>query len=313
MCNNSAMPESYSDQNLHEGATERREQLKEGLGVTLCTKQKAGDSAVLTDQIAIAEEMQVPAVQFDFRDRTIEEIQAAKEALIKYRESNPSVALSIHGKNPEIDPATLDFTTKERTQTELELFQELSGESYTVHPPAVKAKVFAEAPAEMREKVIDNYAVMFASAAKKAFDAGQKFTLGVENMPAKGMEGSWGQTPEDILMLVQKVEQTIVVQGVDPVSAKGFVGATLDINHALRGAEPEAYAGILEQWFSSLGEHLRVVHLYAPSEPGREFEQKHKLSLDLASQFSPHARLFIESKQDANTTKQLYTAARQVE
>ena len=153
---------------------------------------------------------------------------------------------------------------------------------------------------------------MFAQVIKKAFDGEKKFSIAIENMPVKGNGGAWGQSIEDILLLLKKVEQSIIEQGVDPLVAHGYVGATLDVNHALHGADQKDYKNILESWFKGLGDYLKVVHLYTPSSIGEELKEKYKLCLEFASQFNPNARLLMESKQSPEVTKELYNSAKQI-
>jgi endonuclease IV len=307
------MPEKLSSEIDYEKTyRERREILRTGFGVALCTKIKEGGTASFENQVKLAEEMNLSAVQFDFRNRDDEEIEQSKTALSNYRKAHHDVALSMHGETSKIDETNLDFKNKQRTFGEIEFLQEISGESYTVHPPSINQKVFKELPDDARNRIIKNYSDMFAQVIKKAFGGEKKFSIAIENMPVKGNGGAWGQSIEDILLLLKKVEQSIIEQGVDPLIAHGYVGATLDVNHALHDANPKDYRNILESWFKGLGDYLKVVHLYAPSSNGEEFEEKYELCLELASQFNPNAKIFMESKQNPEVTKELYNSAKQI-
>ncbi len=292
---------------------EKREKLKEGFGVVLCTKMKEGGTASIETQTKLAEEMNLSAVQFDFRNRTDKEIEQSKVMLADYKKTHPDVAISIHGETPKINEADLSFKNKNRTLREIGFLQQLSGESYTVHPPSISQKLFKELSDDARSQIIENYSGIFVQAVKSASGSESKFSLGIENMPVKGEDGSWGQNVEDILMLVKRIEQDIVEQGIDFKIAHEYVGATLDISHALHGADPKEYKNILESWFKKLGDYLRIIHLYTPSNPNEEFNEKYRLCLDLASQFNPNARLFMESKQSPEITKELYNSTKQID
>lgn len=292
--------------------SENREKLKKGFGVAFCTKQKDGGISTFENNLTQAEALSLNSVQFDFRNRTSDEISAATESLLRYRETHPDVAISIHGETPKIEESTFGYKNMARSIAELDLLQEISGESYTVHPPSINHKLFNDIPDAAREKIIHNYANMFAAAIKKSILNGKKFSLGIENMPTKGDEGSWGQNIEDILFLVKEIEQAIIRLEIDSELAQGYLGVTLDVNHALHGAEPGEYVSILNKWFEGLGKYLKVVHLYTPAVPGKDFEEKYKLSLELASRFNPNARLFMETKQNSAITERLYSVAKQI-
>ncbi len=292
---------------------ERREELKEELGIAFSAKQKMGGTASIESQIRIAEEMNVATIQFDFRNRETEEIEQSEEALLAYRERYPDVRFSIHGDTPKIDEQTLEIKNKEKIEKQLQVAQYLSSESYTIHPPSVNQKVFEELPLETKEKIISNYVDILAQAIKKSFDDGIKFSVAIENMPTKGEDGAWGQKIEDVLLLLREIEKKAVEKGVNPDVVKDYVGATLDVNHALHAAAHENFIEILEPWFRELGDYLRVVHLYAPREADEKFIEKHKIALDFASKFNPNARLFIESKQTPEITGRLYFSAKGIE
>ena len=292
---------------------ERRRELKDNFGIALSTRQKEGENMSLENQVEVAGQLELPSVQFDLRNRTTDEIHQALEALHTYKELHSFGHISIHGETPRIDESNLSFKNKDRITGELYLVQELLGESYTVHPPAINAKMFSGLPQDVQEKIIDNYSSIFVEAIQKAVVDKKKFSLAIENMPNKGDEGAWGQTVEDVLFLIKKIESTLVEQGIDPDLAHEYVGATLDVNHALHGVEPKDAKAVLESWFKNLGEYLKVVHLHTPSSPSESFVTKYEWALEFASQYNPRARLFMESKQDAQITTDIYRAAKEVQ
>lgn len=302
---NEGTPEQYIVQS--------REKIREMFGVAISTLQKDGGTTSLSDQVEVASTMEIPAIQFDFRNRTIEEIQEGLEALLQYRSAHPDVVISIHGDTPKIDETDISIQNHDRLLEELKIVQELIGESYTVHPPSVQSKLFESLSPEVRATVIDRYAAIFCGAITAAYAQGKKFSVAIENMSAQGEEGAWGQKVEDILFLIQKIEKELIAQGVDPIAAHEYVGATLDVNHALYEVNVPDYQTILETWFKGLGDYLKVIHLYTPSALNTKFSEKYRLCLDLAAQYSPHARLLMESKQDTSVTTKVYAAARQIE
>jgi hypothetical protein len=72
---------------------ESREKLRQGFGLVLCTRQKDESLAVLSDQIETAETIRPAAVQFDFRNREIEEIRESQAALCALRNKLPGMQL----------------------------------------------------------------------------------------------------------------------------------------------------------------------------------------------------------------------------
>lgn len=288
-------------------AEQRKEKLKESFGIALSTKQKEGGTFSLESQAEMAEGMNLNSVQFDFRNRSIEEIRAASPDLIKYRETHPDVILSIHGETPRIDETSGDYANKDRIAEELKIADELGSESYTVHPPAIKQELYYKLPEQTRETLIRNYINIFIDQLRKQTVESKSFSLAIENMPNEGEVGAFGQTPEVILALIQKIEEELKLNGLDPEIAHNSVGATLDINHALHGINPSEYEATLESWFQKLGDYLKVVHIYTPSKMSNEFTQKYNAALELAARYNPNAKLFMESKQAPETTQVLYS------
>ncbi len=302
----------------HEGVadiSERKEKLKEGLGIVLCTRQKGGENALLDQQINLASELHLPAVQFDLRHRTNEEVSASLPGLEGFHENNAECAISIHGEVPKINQETLDISNQERIRNELELTQALGGVSYTVHPPNVASGTFETIEEGQKEKVLNNYARLFIPSIKSAIETGSDFTIALENMPTKGREGAWGQTPEDIELLLSTVCNVASLDtGIDIEEVRKHVGITFDVNHALHEAEDTEQADkLLTEWFIRLGNHMEVIHIYMPSSETDSFLHKYKKTLELAVEHAPHCRLFLESKNNADTTKSLYVATKSLQ
>ncbi|MDQ5912524.1 MAG: hypothetical protein QG568_739 [Patescibacteria group bacterium] len=299
----------------HEGVSaiaERKEQLKEGLGLVLCTRQKDSEDAFLGRQIDLAHELCLPAVQFDLRHRTNEDIEASLSDLRSFHEKNSECAISIHGEVPKIDQKTLDISNRERVKKEIELTQALDGESYTVHPPNVASGTFETVEEQQREKVLNNYARLFIPSIKSATEAGSNFAIALENMPTKGKDGAWGQTPEDIELLLSTVCNVASLEtGIDMEEVQKHVGITFDVNHALHDMENIEQADqLLTEWFIRLGNRMKVIHIYMPSSETDSFLHKYEKTLELAAEYAPHSRLFLESKNNADSTKSLYISTK---
>lgn len=294
--------------NIEESDAEKREKLEKSFGVVLCTRNKKGENTPLLSKIELAQEMQLPSVQFDFRYRSIEEIQKAIPELEKYRQAYPETIFSLHGDTPMVDEKTFDFINRDKIFGEIELLGDLKGESYTVHPFAVSKKVFEAASSPDRERVINNYCDIFVEAIKSAINKSNKFSIAIESRPNKGANGSWGQTVQEMMLLIKKIEEdTVENTGLNREKVCGYVGVTIDINHVLEGVEPADYETVLREWFKELGDYIKVVHLYTPSETDGDFRKKYELVMDLAVKFSPKARIFMESKQDPEITKRVYS------
>lgn len=294
--------------------SERREKLKEGLGIVLCTRQKEGENALLDQQINLASELHLPAVQFDLRHRTDEEVSASLSDLEKFHAHDTECAISIHGEVPKIDQETLDISNRERIKNEIELTQVLGGESYTVHPPNVASGMFEAVEDQQRKAVLNNYARLFIPGIKTAIEAGSNFAIALENMPMKGKDGAWGQTPEDIELLLSTVCNVASLEaGIDMEEVQKHVGITFDVNHAIHEVEDIEQADqLLTEWFTRLGSRMKVIHIYMPSSETDSFLHKYKKTLELAAECAPHCRLFLESKNNADTTKGLYESTKKL-
>ncbi len=294
--------------------SERKERLRDGLGLVLCTRQKDAENAPLDQQVGLAHEMHLPAVQFDLRNRTDEEVMSSLDRLKSFREQNAESSISMHGETPKIDHSTLEISNGERIKKELELTRSLGGESHTIHPPNVSSGVFEHAPEEVRRTVVENYARLFTQSLKASIDDGTDFSIAIENMPTKGSDGAWGQSPEELELLISTVSEVVSSElGIGTEEVLEHVGMTFDINHALHGVEDEKAADfILGEWFARLGKHIRVVHVYMPSGETDSFAHKYKKSIELAALHAPHGRIFLESKNGADSTRQIYASAKEI-
>lgn len=293
-------------QNKAETAQER---LNSDLGIVFCTEKKDGGHTTLEDQIEEAENLNLPAVQFDFRKRTYEELLATQERLETYREANPRSYLSIHGETPKISKENVAIENHDRIVQELRIAKTLGSESYTVHPPRVNIEIWKSLTDAVREQILENYSSMFVEEiVSVALE--ENFGVAIENMPTKGEEGVFGQTTEEIGSLVGRLENALVIKGIDAETAQKRIGITLDVNHALHGVAADRWEEELTRWFEEFGERIKIVHIYTPSNAGDEFKRKYQVTLDLAALHSPNTKIFLESKQESGTTATAYAAVR---
>ncbi len=294
---------------------ERRELLQREMSVAFSTKSKDGSLVTLQEQIECFEELGLRGVQFDFRNRMSHAKDAMGETLSTFRELHSDVAISLHGETPKIDEDTLAIKNAEILEKELDIAKGIEAESFTVHPPSVSQELFETATAEERNKVITHYASLFAEKIKVAINEGKRFSVAIENMPAEGADGAWGQTPEDIKLLIQSIEHQLVKKyDVHPDVAHEYVGATLDVNHALAAVDNVSdFESVLEGWFQELAEYIKVIHLYTPGDVNSNLMNKFNMTLDLAARYSPDVHVFLESKQKPEITKKVFTTLKNKE
>jgi hypothetical protein len=292
---------------------EKRKNLAESLGVTLCTKNKEGVVRSLGEQIAFAEQIGLKSVQFDFRNRGVEEIDTALNELVEFHKRNPDVAISIHGSTSEIDESGLAMKNAEQLLRELSILQELDGSLCTVHPPHISTEMFSGLEEPLGKAIIINYLALYAGSIQKAIVNGKTLTIAIENMPTKGGEGAWGQNPEELMLLIIEMEKLMLAMGIEQVTIKKSIGITLDINHALHGYDGDKYGTVLEPWFMKFRDYIKVIHMHVPSKESPSFIKKQDTALSLATRFCPNAKIFMESKQDEVTTSSMYLSAKKVQ
>ncbi len=297
--------------NHAETPAEKRTRLRNNIGVVLCTVQKNGTYSSPENQVKLAGEIDAPAVQFDFRDRTLEEIKGFASLLLDYRNLNPYSSISIHGDTPDFNDEDLTLKNYERIREELRFLQDIVGESYTVHPPLITSLVFKHLPPEIQNGLIENYAHVFIEAIEEAIAHDNKFCISIENMPHGSSEDLFGQTIEELLLLIRKIREDLPRHGISEEIAKNYIGITLDINNALNDVETIDYRLMLRRWFRGLGENIKVVYVNVPSNVTVIFVDKYNLALELAARYSPNARIMLKSKHNAETTVRVYKASKE--
>jgi hypothetical protein len=257
--------------------------------------------------------MGLKSVQFDFRNRGVEEIDAALGELVEFHKRNPDMIILIHGSTSEIDESSLAMKNAERLLRELSILQEIDGSLCTVHPPHINTKMFSGLEESVGKAIIINYLALYVGSIQKAIIGGKTLTVAIENMPTKGEEGAWGQNPEELMLLITEMEKLMLALGLEQSTVKKSIGITLDINHALHGYEGDKYGMVLEPWFMKFRDYIKVIHMYVPSGESPSFIKKQETALSLATRFCPNAKIFMESKQDEATTATLYSRAKGID
>ena len=126
-----------------------------------------------------------------------------------------------------------------------------------------------------------------------------------ENLPAKGNEGNWGQTPEQISLILEKTREVLVTQfGYKAEDAIAAIGMTLDIGHALAENKLEAES-VLSKWLKELGQDIKCFHVGADSNLPM-MEVKLRLLRELCEKYQIEVPIFLESKVDLATTEDIY-------
>ncbi|MEI6190927.1 MAG: hypothetical protein WCP24_00990 [bacterium] len=296
-----------------ESAVESREKLKNNLGLVLCTRQKNGQRLLVKDQAEMAEQINLASVQFDFRGQTEEQISAGWDALLKLRVEHPQMNISIHGETPKFDEETLEIKNKERVSAELKAAELLGVTEYTVHPLPIGQKLFDSLPAETKDKLINNYCKTLGESVVEMIAIGKTIPLSIENMSGEGVDGLYGQKVEELVLLLEKIKAYLIGRGLSADEVEKNLGITFDINHALHNIPAEDYEKVLRPWFENLKDKIKVIHLYAPSAVNPDYQNKYKLVLDLASEFSPQAKLFLESKQSPEVTNAIFTETKKID
>ena len=300
-----------NDINLHETPAEKRARLRNNIGVVLCTVQKNGTYSSPESQIELAGEINAPAIQFDFRDRTLEEIKGFASLLLDYRNLNPYSSISIHGDTPDFSDTDLTVLNYERIREELRFLQDIVGDSYTVHPPLISSLVFKHLPEDVQNGLIENYAHVFVEAIKEAVEHNNKFCISIENMPHGSSDDLFGQSIEELLLLIKKIREDLPRHGISEEIAKNYIGITLDINNALNDVEIVDYRLILRRWFRGLGENIKVVYVNVPSNLTAIFVDKYNLAIEFTARYSPHAHIMLKSKHNSETTIRIYKASKE--
>lgn len=301
-----------NDANLPESPSEKRTRLKNNIGVVLCTFQKNGTYSSPESQIELAGQINAPAIQFDFRDRTLEEIKSFASLLLDYRHTNPYSSISIHGDTPDFSDVDLTIKNYERIREELRFLQDIVGDSYTVHPPLISSLVFKHLPEEVQNGLIENYAHVFIEAIEEAVAHNNNFCISIENMPHGSSEGLFGQNIDELTLLLKKVREDLPRHGISEDFAKKYIGITLDINNALNDVETIDYRPILRRWFKGLGDNIKVIYVNAPSSVTPIFIDKYNLAIELAARYCPNAHIMLKSKQNAETTLKIYRSSKDI-
>jgi sugar phosphate isomerase/epimerase len=287
-----------------------KQRLLENWGISFSSREKDKTPLSIEEQLAIAKVLEIKELQIDLRNRS--EIDLIREKLSEFQKESPSTNTSLHGETPHIDEATLGIKNIEKLNQEIQLAIESGSDIYTVHPPHISREIFSNLTPEQQKTIIGNYSAFFAESIKKAVDSQKSLVVAIENIPAKGESGGFGQNPEEIKLMIDNVVEILEKQhNLDPQEAERFVGVTLDINHALTEAEPSKREEIMRKWFDNLGGKIKAFHIYSPSSTGLEFDQKLSQFLRLYKEYGLDAPIYLESKQKPEATKEVFLSGRE--
>lgn len=287
-----------------------KHRLLENLGISFSAKSKEKMPFSIEEQLATAQELGLKELQVDLRSRS--DIESTKEALLEFRRKSPETNTSLHGDTPKIDESTLELKNVDKLRQEIELATETGSDIYTVHPPSISHELFSQLPEEQQAKIIDSYATFYAESIRRAIDSGKLLVIAIENMPAKGEAGSWGQSPEEINLLVHKTMETLESRyGVEPKDSERFIGVTLDINHALATTGWNEREAVMREWIDVLSEKIKAFHVYSPSSPGAEFDQKLGQFIKLYKEYGLDTPIYLESKHASEATKNVFLSGQQ--
>lgn len=300
------MFDSLHDKEHLGSALEKRNRLKNNIGVVLCTIQKDGTYNHHEEQIQLAKDLNSPSIQFDFRERTMNEIGSFATNIIEYRNENLHTSISIHGDTPELDETNLQIKNHDRVREELRFLQDISGESYTIHPPNITSQIFKSIPKEVQTKIVENYTRVFTDAIKEAITHNNKFHINIENMPHGASGDLFGQSADEILLLLKSVREDLHLHGIDTEMAHAYTGVALDINHVLHDVETIDYRVVLRRWFRALGENVKVVYINTPTNLVESFINRYNLTLELSARYCPRARIMLKSRKDSETTLAIF-------
>lgn len=285
-----------------EGAREIASIAPERLGVSLSAKTKSGGKREVTDLLRIAKGTGATEVQVDLRKGSQED----SDAIERFTEENPNVRLTIHAASPTLNPETFETLNEELIKKQAEASLVANGALLTIHPPGIKRLDWETAADANRIKIKDNFAELIADVIINASLKGRTLQIAVENLPTKGDEGNWGQTPEEIKEILDLVGDKLAQRGLSQDEIDRCVGITLDVDHALSGGKPEEE---IDKWLKTLGSRIKAAHIYCPSSPREDFKQKFLRSTQKLGPLASDFPVYIESKQSESATQEVYSVA----
>ncbi len=290
-----------SDQET-ESHVEFYRRFQENYGISFSKGDMLSSSA--EEQVDYLSEKKINNAQFLIsKGRRMEEYLPYFKELKK---NNPDALLSIHSSAPKFESLTNPaIKNSEKLLKDLEDAANADCGLVTIHPPEVPMVVWSEASEENQAEGVASLARFYAQAVAAANRSGKKLELAVENLPAKGNEGNWGQTPEQISLILEKTREVLVTQfGYKAEDAIAAIGMTLDIGHALAENKLEAES-VLSKWLKELGQDIKCFHVGADSNLPM-MEVKLRLLRELCEKYQIEVPIFLESKVDLATTEDIY-------
>ena len=242
------------------------------------------------------------------------EVEDYIQIIDQMREKRSDIKISTHVDSPSLG-SDLEIKNADKLSQDILKMAQNDCPLVTIHPGSIPMEIWQKVPKEVQEKVVESLAKFYAKNIAQARDADKILELAIENLPAKGEVGNWGQNPESLVLIIEKTRKILIMDygfGVEDVVVT--VGLTLDINHALTGTSDDQKAEKLEQWFKVLSQDIKCFHVYTPSasEDG-VYSVNNQLELlrQLCDKYHIRPEVFLESKKDMENTEKIYAAGKE--
>ena len=307
---NTEKMQEIAEAEMEKSENESRKDFAERMGVSFSKEEMLKSSP--REQADYILESNQKTAQFSVGSaRSLEEYLPIIAELM---ENDPELAISIHVSSPAINAESLSWDNGEKLSRDIQLAAEADCSPITIHPGTLPIREMQKLTEEIQEKILDSLADFYAGNISQTKNSGKVLELAIENLPAKGIDGNWGQQPEDLAKIIAKTRQSLVVNfGFKAEEAVAAVGMTLDVNHALTGLDEEKKAEKLSEWFRELGQDIKCIHVYTPSDSrdGRDsVNNQLEILRRLGDKFNVKPEILLESKKDLETTKGIFDAGR---
>lgn len=237
-------------------------------------------------------------------------VQDYLPVIAELRENNPDISVSVHASSPKLnDEAKVVNKEDELIKSNVAL-AEVGCNSLTIHPGSIEMSDWLKASAELHESAINALAGYYARTIAAAKERGKSLTVAIENLPAKGMTGNWGQTPEELGLLIEQTRQILIKNfSFTADETINCVGITMDIGHALSGVAPEKRLETLNDWFKKLSSDIKCFHV--PNESNDEVASLIMETLrQLCDKYQISPEIYLESKKSLSDTKAAFAGIR---
>lgn len=231
----------------------------------------------------------------------------------KVRKEHPNIEISFHTKTPSIKDRNIQ--NRKQLQLDIEMVIQSGGGILSIHPGAKTQTEFNEF--NLLPILAQYFAQLIVMSNPRKLTH-PPIVLAIENLPTKQAEGCWGQTIHEISQLIKETRKIVICEyGYDSKLAEISVGMTLDVSHALSGLTDHYHEEqIIRDWMEYFRYDIRCIHIFAPKEINKKFVRRFKfvtsIYSELVNKFGISFPLYLESKQDLNTTEKSFQAARKL-